>query len=123
MTGHELAEAMKPEMMTHRQFAQMMASGQYEWKHEPSNSGTVYTTYKYFEKDANKPLSENEQGQKIVVRRFEDGEETGWIEPTFDYFKNYERYYSVWAYVEDKVRECNDYAYNMTRHSEYWNEV
>lgn len=120
MLGQELAEAMAPEMMTHRQLAQLMASGQYEWKHEPSNSGTVYTTYKYFEKDGNEPLRPNELGQKIVIRRYglED-----WTEPTLELFKDFERYYSIWAYIDNKIRECNDYAYHMTRRSEYWDEV
>ena len=113
MTGKELAEAMAPVLMTHRQLAQLMASGQYEWKHDPSNSGTVYTTYKYFEKEADKELSVNEQGQKILIRRFTD---TEWTEPTLQAFKDFENHYSLRALLDDLGRDCNDYADSLVGH-------
>jgi len=113
MTGKELTEAMTPIMMTHRQLAQLMASGQYEWKHEPSNSGIVYTTYKYFEKEADTELSVNEQGQKILIRRFTDIE---WAEPTFRAFKDFENHYSLRALLDDLGKDCNDYAVSLVGH-------
>lgn len=68
--------------VTNRQLARWLAEGKGEWKHSPSHSGIVYTTYKYLESEADQPVSINNDGQIIMVRRWEDKE---WHSPTRDY--------------------------------------
>lgn len=68
--------------VTNRLLAKWLAEGNGEWKHSPSHSGIVYTTYKYFESEADKQVSINSDGQIILVRRWEDEE---WHSPTYDY--------------------------------------
>lgn len=68
--------------VTNRDLAKWLALGQGEWMHSPSNSGTVYMTYKYNEIDADKPITRNSEGQGIVVRKWHDKE---WHEPTDKY--------------------------------------
>ena len=65
--------------MTHRQLAELMASGWGEWMHNPSNTGTVYTSYKYTLLDADHPLGKNSEAPEIVVIGFGD---TNWQFPT-----------------------------------------
>lgn len=70
---------------TNRELAKWLARGNGEWRHEPSNSGTVYTTYKYNESDADKPITRNLEGQDIVIRKWHDKE---WHEPVDEYLYN-----------------------------------
>ena len=73
------------EFATHRQLAKWCAQGKGEWKHFPSNSGTVYTTYKYDEKIADCYLVDGITATRlIVVRRWED---SSWYAPTKEYLK------------------------------------
>ena len=51
--------------VTNRQLAKWLAEGNGEWKHSPSHSGTVYTTYKYNELEADKQVAINNDGQII----------------------------------------------------------
>lgn len=68
--------------VTNRQLAKWLAEGNGEWKHSPSHSGTVYTTYKYSELEADKQVSINSDGQIILVRRWGDKD---FHSPTPDY--------------------------------------
>lgn len=70
--------------ITYRELAEWLAKGNGEWKHEPSHSGTVYTTFKYLEERADWPIVINEDNQIILVRRFGEKE---WHSPTKDYIK------------------------------------
>lgn len=79
--------------MTHRELAELMASGWGEWTHNPSHSGTVYTTYKYTEDEANEPIGKNSDGQEILIRKFR---ETAWIAPTKEVYNN--------SFIERRVR-------------------
>lgn len=68
--------------ITNKQLAEWLAQGKGEWKHEPSNSGKVYDFYWFDPKDADKRITINEEGQRIVVRKYGDSE---WHSPTEDY--------------------------------------
>ena len=71
--------------VTNRELARWLAQGKGEWKHLPSHSGVVYTTYKYDESLANCCIGENPRtSQQIVVRRWED---TEWHTPTNEYLR------------------------------------
>jgi len=73
------------ELATHRELAQWCAQGKGEWKHLPSNSEVVYTTYKYNENLADCYLTEDPAtSQLVVVRRWGDKE---WRVPTKEYLK------------------------------------
>ena len=71
--------------VTHRELAEWLAKGNGEWKHEPSHSGIVYTTYKYLECEADSPITLNVCNQRIVVRRFGEKE---WHSPTKKYIRD-----------------------------------
>lgn len=68
--------------VTNRLLTKWLAEGNGEWKHSPSHSGMVYTTYKYLETEADKQVSINNDGQIILVRRWGDKE---FHSPTYDY--------------------------------------
>lgn len=68
--------------VTNRLLAKWLAEGNGEWKHSPSHSGMVYTTYKYLETEADEQVSINNDGQIILVRRWGDKE---FHSPTYDY--------------------------------------
>lgn len=70
------------EPATHRELAQWCALGKGEWKHLPSNSGVVYTTYKYNEDLADCFITDQTTNQLVVVRRWGDKE---WRVPTEEY--------------------------------------
>jgi len=70
------------EPATHRELAQWCAQGKGEWKHLPSNSGVVYTTYKYDESKADCCIANAVTGQRIVVRCWKD---IVWHMPTKEY--------------------------------------
>ena len=73
------------ELATHRELAQWCAQGKGEWKHLPSHSGTVYTTYKYNKNLADCYMAEDPTtNQLVVVRRWDDKE---WRVPTKKYLK------------------------------------
>lgn len=72
--------------MTHRQLAEMMANGWGEWIHSPSNSGVCYTTYRYFDKQKDQPVHLNNEGQDILVRKWEDAL---WEFPSEDLYREY----------------------------------
>lgn len=72
------------ELATHRELAQWCAQGKGEWKHLPSNSGVVYTTYKYNENLADCFIADATTSQLVVVRRWGDKE---WRVPTKEYLK------------------------------------
>ena len=67
--------------ITHSKLAELMALGYGVWKHEPSHSGTCYTTYKFNEEDWDKEITINSEGQKILIRKFHDEKDEGWHEP------------------------------------------
>ena len=69
-------------LVTNRELAEWSAKGKGEWMHCPSNSGVVYTTYKYVGTEADEPLTPNSEGQIIVVRKWED---PNWQLPTKKY--------------------------------------
>ena len=71
--------------VTHRVLAEWCAKGHGEWKHSPSSSGMVHTTYDYKEEDANKQITMNKQGQIIMVRHFGDIQ---WHAPTESYLES-----------------------------------
>ena len=65
---------------THRELVKWCAQGKGEWMHRPSNSGTVYTIYKYNEGEADCCITEHAiTKQRIVVRRWNSME---WNAPT-----------------------------------------
>ena len=68
--------------ITNKELAEWVASGKGAWMHEPSHSGTVYTTYWYDPAKADWPICINEEGQRIVVRKFGD---TEWHSPIPSY--------------------------------------
>ena len=65
--------------MTNRQLAEWCAKGFGQWKHEPSNSGTVYHSYWNIEE-----VEDDFVGDDIVVRPWGTYE---WIEPTKDVYE------------------------------------
>lgn len=68
--------------ITNKELAEWLAEGNGEWKHEPSHSEKVYDFYWFDPKDADKKITINEEGQRIVVRKYGDSE---WHSPTYDY--------------------------------------
>jgi len=68
--------------ITNKQLAEWLAEDNGEWKHEPSHSGKVYDFYWFDPKDADTQITINEEGQRIVVRKYGDSE---WYSPTEDY--------------------------------------
>ena len=73
-------------LATHRELAKWYAQGKGEWMHRPSNSGTVYTMYKYNEGEADCCITEHAiTKQRIVVRRWNSME---WSDPTKEYLLN-----------------------------------
>ena len=73
------------ELATHRELAQWCAQGKGEWKHLPSHSGVVYTTYKYDESLADCYIvSDPKTNQLVVVRRWGN---TEWHTPTNEYLR------------------------------------
>ncbi|MBR6612910.1 MAG: hypothetical protein IKK93_11925 [Campylobacter sp.] len=65
--------------ITNKELAEWLAQGKGEWKHEPSNSGKIYDFYRFDPKDADKRITINEEGRRIVVRKYGDSE---WHSPT-----------------------------------------
>ena len=68
--------------ITNKELAEWLPEGKGEWKHEPSNSGKVYDFYWFDPKDADKRITVNGEGQRIVVKKYDDSE---WHSPTEDY--------------------------------------
>lgn len=69
----------KPVRMTNRQLAEWCAMGKGLWKHDPSNSGTVYHYYWFLEPDMNKEVS----NAIVIMPKGSDD----WIEPTVDIYE------------------------------------
>ena len=67
------------ERMTNRQLAEWCAEGKGLWKHDPSNSGTVYHYFWFLEPDMNKEIPNN-----IVIMPKGSDE---WIAPTVDIYE------------------------------------
>lgn len=60
--------------VTHEELAEWCAKGKGVWKHEPSDLGDVYSTYKFNEIEADMPILIDKDGRNILVRKWNDRE-------------------------------------------------